>query len=79
MSESFISRRDLLAGAVRLGVLAGVAAGLGVLCTRPSCAARGPCGGCPQFGGCDLPEAQAQRKAAEPSKRAGRDAEASHD
>jgi len=53
-------RRDILRGCLRCGgllALGGVASALGWRDLHGKCLRTGPCGGCPLFSGCGLPQA----------------------
>ena len=55
------SRRDVLRGAIRLALLAGLG-GLGVALARraPACRRADGCRGCAQYAGCALPQKEAR-------------------
>jgi len=72
LSASFnqmILRREMLRRCLRCGGLVGltgVASWLAARSLRADCAKAGPCGNCPQFSGCELPKAKAQKPVVKP-------------
>ncbi|MEI8036926.1 MAG: hypothetical protein WCJ14_00925 [Verrucomicrobiota bacterium] len=58
-------RRDILRSGLRCGgllALGGVATALGWRSLGNPCPRANPCGGCPQYSGCELPKARAAKR-----------------
>jgi hypothetical protein len=59
---SGLTRRQVLKGVVRVGVMAGLVVGLTVLARRGGCEVASPCEKCRKFEGCDLEKAVETRE-----------------